>query len=234
MNKFDRIQKLHLIIAGRRPPVSLLELIDRMECKEATAVLKRRRLEIKYHSRSNNKLSNRLISPRRKIYYRENRYMDGWCHERKALRTFSLDGIRKIQSLKQTAQEISDETLDKYFTLTYGLLGGPAASTAVLRFTSIWARRVADEQLHPDQEGRFLEDSSYILRIPYADYRELLLDIFKYGPDVEVLEPEEWRSEVKRHLRLALKKYEKEKKLPDHVLMHRWGRLEMKNREFKG
>jgi predicted DNA-binding transcriptional regulator YafY len=67
---------------------------------------------------------------------------------------------------------------------------------------------VADEQWHPEQHGEWCADGSYILSLPYSDHRELLLDILKYGPDVEVLAPPEVRGEVKKRLLLALKKYE--------------------------
>jgi predicted DNA-binding transcriptional regulator YafY len=37
--------------------------------------------------------------------------------------------------------------------------------------------------------------------VPYADSRELVMDILKYGPDVEVLGPLELREEVVARVR---------------------------------
>ena len=34
--------------------------------------------------------------------------------------------------------------------------------------------------------------------MPYSDDRELVMDILKYGPDVEVLEPEALRAALER------------------------------------
>lgn len=48
---------------------------------------------------------------------------------------------------------------------------------------------MAAERWHPRQVGRVLEDGSYELRVPYADDRELIMDILKYGADCTVLEP---------------------------------------------
>ena len=59
----------------------------------------------------------------------------------------------------------------------------------MLRFTPKRARWVADEHWHPQQQGRFLEDGRYELRIPYADPRELVMDILRHGADVEVVSP---------------------------------------------
>ncbi|MGH8744397.1 MAG: helix-turn-helix transcriptional regulator, partial [Burkholderiales bacterium] len=77
----------------------------------------------------------------------------------------------------------------------------------VLRFTAERARWVAEEQWHPQQKGVFLEDGSYKLSIPYSGTHELVMDILKYGPDVEVIAPGELRSAVAAQLEAAGKQY---------------------------
>lgn len=69
------------------------------------------------------------------------------------------------------------------------------------------SRWVADEQWHPQQAGRFLEDGRYELRVPYSDPRELVMDILKHGPDVEVMAPSELRAAVADRLRAASGQY---------------------------
>jgi len=81
---------------------------------------------------------------------------------------------------------------------------------AVLRFDARRALWVAKERWHRDQEGRFLEDGSYELRVPYSNSLELIMDVLKYGPDVRVLAPDELRREVQERLRAALRVYESE------------------------
>lgn len=66
---------------------------------------------------------------------------------------------------------------------------------------------MAEERWHADQQGRWLDDGRYELAVPYADPRELLLDILKYGPDVEVAAPPELRAAVIQRLRAALARY---------------------------
>ena len=78
--------------------------------------------------------------------------------------------------------------------------------TAVLRFSPERARWVADETWHPQQKGR-LENGHYILEIPYSDDRELVLDILKHGPDVEVLRPKSLRKRVLEQLLRAASRY---------------------------
>jgi len=174
----------------------------------ASATLQRRKLDLHYHNRANDCVSSRIVSPQRLIYYRENWYLDTWCHQADAFRTLALDRIRDLVMLPEEAMEIPDEQLDRYYSGSFGIFSGPATQTAVLRFTPQRARWVAEEQWHPDQQGSWLDDGSYQLSLPYGDSRELVLDILRYGPDVEVMAPDELRSEVKKRLAAALKQYE--------------------------
>jgi predicted DNA-binding transcriptional regulator YafY len=54
-----------------------------------------------------------------------------------------------------------------------------------------------------------LESGSDELRIPYSDSRELVMDILKYGPDVEVIAPDDLHHAVTERLQTALKNYPK-------------------------
>ncbi|MEQ6341272.1 MAG: YafY family transcriptional regulator [Gammaproteobacteria bacterium] len=173
----------------------------------AGALMQRKRLHLCYLGREKNQLTEREISPQRLVHYRDNWYVDGWCHQRQALRSFSIDRIQNARTLNNPAEDINDTQLDLHFTSAYGIFAGQATHTAILRFTPERARWVADEQWHPAQQGSWLKDGSYELRIPYGDSRELIMDILKYGPDVEVVGPEGLRKEVVERLWEALKGY---------------------------
>jgi predicted DNA-binding transcriptional regulator YafY len=41
-----------------------------------------------------------------------------------------------------------------------------------------------------------LKDGSYELKVPYADDRELIMDVMKYGGDCKVVEPKALRERV--------------------------------------
>lgn len=161
----------------------------------ADAVLRRRRLALQYHSRSKGELTERTISPQRLIHYRDNWYLDAWCHRAEALRSFSVDRIRAAWLLEEPAREIPDAELDRHFATAYGIFAGEPTNVAVLRFTPERARWVAEEQWHPQQQVVWLADGRCELRIPYGDPRELVLDVMRYGPDVEVVAPR-WSASV--------------------------------------
>lgn len=49
-----------------------------------------------------------------------------------------------------------------------------------------------------------------MLEVPYSDDRELLMDILRYGSDVEVLAPKSLRQKVLQRLREAAAQYEQD------------------------
>jgi predicted DNA-binding transcriptional regulator YafY len=89
----------------------------------------------------------------------------------------------------------------------YGVFSGERIAWAVLRFTPERARWVASERWHADQEGAFLADGRYELRVPYADDRELIMDVMKYGSDCEVIGPEAFRARVAAEFAAGLARY---------------------------
>lgn len=177
--------------------------------KAASATVERRRIKVLYHGRERDAVTERWLSPQRLVHYRSNWYLDAWCHLRRGLRSFSLDRMHIVVT-QGAAKEIDEGRLDRYYATAYGIFAGNPKHTAVLRFTSEAARWVADEQWHPKQESKVLKDGGIELRIPYSDPRELIMDILKYGPEVDVLAPKTLRREVAARLARAAARYEKD------------------------
>jgi len=172
-----------------------------------TALLDRRRLQIHHYNRGTDEKLARVISPQRLVYYRDNWYLDAWCHLRDDLRCFAVDAISDIKPLPLEAVDIPEERLNREFTTTYGIFAGCRTTDAVLRFSPECARWVSREEWHPDQQGSVDGEGRYLLCLPYSHDTELLMDIMRYGPEVEVLKPESLRQKVKELLEQTLKYY---------------------------
>lgn len=171
-----------------------------------SALLRRRRLVIEYHGRGSNQHSEREVSPQRLIHYRDNWYLDAWCHLRRALRSFSADAIGRVQVLNKQAIDVADAELDEVLGAGYGIFAGREVQWATLRFGAERARWVAAESWHPRQRGRFEADGRYVLELPYSDPRELVMDILRHVPEVEVLEPEGLRETAAEKLREGVRR----------------------------
>src|SRR5574337_105597 len=192
------VKRIRLVTVGARE--FQLDHFQRV----GSALLRRKRLMIDYHARSTDADSRREVSPQRLIHYRHNWYLDAWCHSREALRSFSVDAIRRVEVLDRPAIDVEEERLDAVLGSGYGIFSGEEVKWATLRFSPKLARWVATERWHQDQETRELEDGSFELRLPYSEDTELVMDILRYGADCEVIEPLGLRERVDEALKAAL------------------------------
>ena len=171
------------------------------------ALLKRNRLQIAYYSKSKDENTVREISPQRLIYYRENWYLDAYCHLRNDLRSFSVDGIQSAVFTNKKAQEVSEKECQEHFAESYGIFSGKATQRAKLRFSPEHARWVSGEHWHGQQVGNFDKEGYYNLEFDYNQDPELLMDILKHGSGVEVIGPASLKNKVKAELKKALESY---------------------------
>jgi predicted DNA-binding transcriptional regulator YafY len=175
----------------------------------ASAVLGRRRLHIDHYNRRTDATVSREVSPQRLVHYRDNWYLDAWCHLRDALRSFAVDAIVAAKLVDRKAKTAADNTLDKELGTSYGIFAGRRTQTAVLRFSPDCSRWVSGEVWHPRQESEFDNEGYLVLRIPYSKDTELLMDILRYGPDVEVIGPRSLRDKLRLRLEQTQKLYGK-------------------------
>ena len=173
----------------------------------AAALLKRSRVWIKHYNRKDDRETEREVSPQRLVHYRDNWYLDAWCHLRDDLRSFAVDAIRDARLVDERAKEVSASELDEYLGSGYGIFAGRKVQWATLKFTAEAARWVSAQNWHPKQRSRVEKDGSYVLEVPYAEDRELVMEILKYGAQVEVLEPAQLRKRVADALKQATQRY---------------------------
>ena len=173
----------------------------------SSALLAGKRLNVTHYNRRRDEETERELSPQRLVFYRDNWYLDAWCHLRKGVRSFSVETLRKAVPLDRKARKVADKTLNGVLASGYGIFGGRDTQTARLRFTPERARWVATETWHPQQKGWFDEGGSYVLEFPYSDDRELIMDILKHGPAVEVISPAALRKRIKEQADAIIRQY---------------------------
>ncbi|HEY2345347.1 MAG TPA: YafY family protein [Xanthomonadaceae bacterium] len=195
------VERVRVIASGQR---AMDQLAFRIA---ATAVLDRKRLTFDYRARSTDERSHRTVSPQRLTHYRDNWYLDAFDHGRDALRSFAVDRISHAHVLDEAAQDVPDSVLDEHLASGYGIFSGAPKAWATIVFSARAARWVADTHWHSKQEGRFLPDGRYELRVPYSNAKELLMDVLRHGADAEIVAPPSLREQARASLQLALGQY---------------------------
>jgi predicted DNA-binding transcriptional regulator YafY len=193
-----RIRVLHM--AHRAPDPAVFEVAS-------IAALGGRKVRVKHYNRSTGERLDRELSPQRLVHYRDNWYLDAWCHTREALRSFALDAIEQAELLDAPAKRLPEKAMQAHYASSYGIFSGKADQVAVLRFSPQRSRWIAKERWHPEQEMTVAPDGAVTLRLPYHAPQELVMDILRHGDQVEVLAPPALRDEVARALKAAAARY---------------------------
>jgi predicted DNA-binding transcriptional regulator YafY len=196
------MKRVKIVSALRRPVPP--ECFERM----GEALLRRRRLQMRYLTRTRGAVGEREVSPQRLVHYRNTWYLDAWCHRREQLLRFALDAVQEARVLDARAKDVPLRQVQAEMDGGYGIFAGGTRREALLRFSPQAAPWISREEWHPEQQGRLLADGSWELRLPYVDETELVMDLLRQGEQVQVLAPASLRSAVRQRLAAALVAYD--------------------------
>lgn len=179
------------------------EVIDRL----SDAIDQNRVVEMEYDAATTNEHTLRQLDP----YFLINRsgdwYAVGWCHLRKALRTFALGRVRKARIMPETFELPRDFDINDYFGDTVGVERGERPVHVVLEFDEWQARWVRERMLHPSQKISELPGKRIRLELDVALTTELKQTILSHGAHVRVVRPPQLAREIADMLAEALKQY---------------------------
>ena len=105
----------------------------------AQATLERKKVKVQHYNRQRDETTERDISPQQLVHYRDNWYVDAWCHLRNKLQSFSVDAITNCEILEETAKEVSQKDIKVIMQSGYGIFGGEANNWAKLKFSAVRA-----------------------------------------------------------------------------------------------
>lgn len=196
-------QRVRAVSAGqRRLPVAAFESLTK-------ATFERKQVKVRHHNRLSGESLERVLSPQQLIHYRDNWYVDAWCHLRKGVRSFSVDAIESAEILDTPAKEVDLQAMRQQLDGGYGIFAGAPKDWAELLFSPARSGWVRHEVWHPQQQGQLHADGRYTLRIPYADERELIGDILRFGAEVQVMGPPSLRQRITTELQRLQSLYTK-------------------------
>ncbi len=176
-----------LVVADKRPSRdyrgrgdAVRSLVDAIERRETVT--------IEYRKIGDRASSVRDVDPYHLHIHAGALYLIGWCHRRKAVRTFLLDRAGRVRPTGRTFYRRSDI---KLVSLLQGDLGPWTGKAEVirLRFRSTAARLVAERKIHPSQVSELRLDGGLdvTLHAPITPWLERWLT--GWAGEVEVLAP---------------------------------------------
>lgn len=119
----------------------------------------------------------------------------------------ALDRIESLEPMSDIAYIAPDIDFDHYFDTIVGVTvpDDPTVRTVVFRTTEKRYPYIESKPLHPSQ--RIVDRKQYILSIDVALNFELEQKLLSFGADIEVLEPEDFREQMKKKVEETYQKY---------------------------
>jgi len=120
----------------------------------------------------------------------------GYCHLREDVRVFKIDRVRAAEVLELSWEPRDEFDLAAYLSAGWGIIRGTSAPVedVRLRFRPPASRWVAEERWHGSQLVQWDADSSMLFHVRIQVTPEFQRWVFRYGADVEVLEPAHLRA----------------------------------------
>jgi predicted DNA-binding transcriptional regulator YafY len=164
------------------------------------ALLQNRLLNCRYASPASGQETERTIAPHHLQHYMGSWVLIGWCHLKQDWRKFFLSRMSDPIMSDESFNPRPKREWDPLIHATFGIFQGGNPIPVILQFNSFRAQWIREQGWHPDQKLETLPDGGLRLVLPVTDFREVKLRVLQFGADVEVIEPEELRREIREEI----------------------------------
>ena len=154
-----------------------------------------RKVRIAYRSSGRADVRTRTVCPFGVVAARAQWYVVGHCETSEAVRVFRLDRIEGVELTTEPFVRPEGFSIDSVVRDDMVFQGDPPMSMKV-RYSPRIAKWIAEHET-----GEVQEDGSYVVEHPVADVQWAVRHVLQYGPEAEVLAPEELREEIVARLR---------------------------------
>ncbi len=168
----------------------------------------RRAVRIAYDSVAEGKIISTRLHPYCLFFSRRSWYCVGRSSLHRAVRTFNLGRIRKLELLEDRYRVPNGFSLRRYFRNAWHMIPEPGPDHRVhLRFRPLVARNVAEVRWHRTQRCHFNEDGSLDFWVQVSGLWEISWWVMGYGDQVEVLHPPRLRQMVLQRAENMVRQY---------------------------
>ncbi|MBK1809991.1 YafY family transcriptional regulator [Clostridium sp. YIM B02505] len=150
---------------------------------------------------ANGEKSNRKIEPFKLLFKHKDWYMQGYCLEKEALRTFK---INRITNIHITEEQCVHQVSKDYITNSVAEVDKERINL-VLKISKEGAYRVYDD--FDEENITKHEDGSYTVKVSMPNGEWIYNYLLSFGTVLEVIEPESIREEIALRLNHMVNKY---------------------------
>lgn len=173
-----------------------MNLLNRMFTQLQTAITKKRKVNICYHSLYEGKIINVNLCPYHLLYNHRAWYVLGLSDFHKSIRTFKLNRIKELETLDKCFLQDTGFNLYDYFGKAWSMMPEGRIYNIKLRFLAKVAENVTEVQWHSTQKVTRDNDGSAIVEFRIDGLREITWWILGYGDQVQIRAPKALRKRI--------------------------------------
>jgi predicted DNA-binding transcriptional regulator YafY len=171
------------------------------------SLLQNRLLNCRYTSPATGQETERTIAPHHLQHYMGSWVLIGWCHLKQDWRKFFLSRMSDPIMSDESFVPRPKKEWEPLIHASFGIFQGGDPITVILQFNPFRAQWIREQVWHPGQKMETFADGRLRLTLPVTDFREVKLRVLQFGADVEVIEPEELRKEIREEIKRMGKIY---------------------------
>jgi len=149
----------------------------------------------------------RTVEPHHLLNYQGAWHLVAWCRLRRDWRDFVLARMSDCRVEADPFERRDRSEWLPFLEATFGIFHGARPFDVTLRFSRSLSRWARGQTWHGAQRLKETERGELELTLPVSHETEILMEILKYGSNVEVVAPEWLRKRVRGEIAAMAKKY---------------------------
>ena len=182
--------------ASAQAPVSQIVGLDKTFSQLQTAIVNKRKVNLRYHSLFEGKIIDVELCPYHLFYNSRAWYVLGRSSMHNSIRTFKLNRIKELKITDKCFLGGEDFDLNEYLGRAWSMIPEGRIYNIKLRFLPKVANNVTEVQWHSTQKVTIHNDGSATMEFCIDGLGEISWWILGYGDQVQVLAPKALRKRV--------------------------------------
>jgi predicted DNA-binding transcriptional regulator YafY len=171
-------------------------------------IIARQVVQFHYHSFSSGKESEKIVHPYLLKEYRNRWYLIGWSKKDEAMRTYGLDRMSNLSTIKEKYYRHKAFNAADFFRYSFGItVGNMVPEEIVLQFTGFDILFVKSQPLHNTQKIISDKKDTLTIALKVIPSPELTMASRSFGASVKVLQPEWLAKEIRTNAQSVLNQY---------------------------
>ena len=198
-------EKVPIIV--KTPDASINERVQNHLMTISLCTKEKRSVSMVYRAHKTKEAIERIVDPYGLVFFEGVWVLIGYCHLRKGIRSFAIDRIIDLKERFLYFEIRGGFDLEEYISSSWGIIHEEPVNITV-RFKSDVVEFIRrKEKWHPSEQRKVLPNGEIELTFTIAGVNEIKHWIYSWLPNVEVIEPDWLRKQIRKELARSVKNH---------------------------